>query len=110
MADTCENTLNNNIKCHREVRYRIGHRVKVGIAEEHVSMAVCGTCDRKIGRNNLMRAGWTLSDAIKWERDPDMTTPRIAKDRDLFYPRQKLRQGRPSDQFHSLSRLSLGYN
>ena len=83
MAKTCDNMLTGTIKCHREVRYRIRHSIRRGKAQnngfgfEGVDDAprwlkVCGTCDRQIGRSNLLKAGWNLPDAIRWEREPDM--------------------------------------
>ena len=94
--NTCENMLTNDIKCHRELRYVIGHRVQDNMGENgdrpsrktarHASPAnfvvqplkwlqVCGTCDRQIGRRNLMRLGWSKQEAIQWEREPDMPSP-----------------------------------
>ena len=77
---TCENILSNDIKCHRDVRYNI-NKVTItptGTSSEETKqwLHVCGTCDRAIGRHNLMLKGWSIKEAIQWERDPEMATPK----------------------------------
>ena len=73
---TCNNILTNGIKCHREVRYSL-YRVDLELSrgEHRQWMHVCGTCDRQIGRQNLMMQGWSIKEAINCERNPDMPTP-----------------------------------
>ena len=115
---TCENMLTNDIKCHRELRYVIGHRVEDNMGENGDRPArktgglaalanfvvqplkwlqVCGTCDRQIGRKNLMRLGWSLQEAIQWEREPDMNPPRHP----TRYGQQEGRGARPAHAFRS---------
>lgn len=51
--------------CHRVTQYWIGHRSE----DKALSfIPVCGTHDKSIGRQNLMGLGWTLDEAIKFER------------------------------------------
>ena len=76
MANICENTLINKVRCHREVRYII-RSIEYG---EELRLAVCGTCDRLIGRNNLIKAGWSREDAIRWERQPERSFPMNEED------------------------------
>jgi hypothetical protein len=108
---TCENMLTNNIKCHREPRYVIGQRTnaKIGVRDNstHIWLKVCGTCDRQIGRRNLVKVGWSLPDAIRWERDPDMGN---SLERGLFYARQKGRGAPPSGTSRSKETMVVGSN
>ena len=106
--NTCENMLTNDIRCHREPRYVIGHRAQDNMGDNGdrptrkpgghaqsthfgvgIWLKVCGTCDRQIGRRNLVRLGWSLQEAIQWERDPDMGTPLAPLVIDSPYARQK---------------------
>ena len=113
---TCENMLTNNIKCHREPRYVIGQESTAdfgvggsNIHVTHVWLKVCGTCDRQIGRRNLVKAGWSLSDAIRWEREPDMGNPH-SLERDLFYAQQEGRGTRPTSTSNSRETVVMESN
>ena len=60
------------IRCHREPKYMQYLTLRGTSRPRHVLL--CGTCDREQGRKNLTeKHGWSLDDAIKWERDPDRT-------------------------------------
>lgn len=73
---TCDNTLTNNTKCHRERRYFIGKTIEQDATGANTQwMHVCATCDRQLGRQNLLRQGWAIKDAMKFEKNPDMETP-----------------------------------
>jgi len=73
---TCDNTLINNIKCHRERRYFIGKAILKDTTGANTQwLRVCATCDRQLGRQNLLLQGWNIKDAMKLEKDPDMDTP-----------------------------------
>ena len=66
-----------NTQCHKNTRYWL----KLRIHKEDIKrwVGLCGTCDRREGRRNLIDLGWSLDDTIKWEKDPDYNPIIIAR-------------------------------
>ena len=61
-----------DIRCHRVPRYL--HRLTIHGTANPRNVLLCDTCDKQEGRKTLTeRHGWSLDDAIKWERDPART-------------------------------------
>ena len=72
----CKNMLSNGVQCHRQARYAL-NKLTLDLAKGDTKqwLDVCGTCDRQVGRQNLMMQGWSIKEAINCERTPDMATP-----------------------------------
>ena len=72
----CKNTLSSGVQCHRQARYALNKlELDLSKGDTRVWIDVCGTCDRQVGRQNLMIQGWSIKEAIQCERNPDMDTP-----------------------------------
>ena len=71
MTQTCDYVEpRENKRCNR-IRW-CGMRLQIHGEEEPRWVQLCRTCDRREGRRRLTSYGWSLDDAIKWERKPAM--------------------------------------
>jgi len=61
--------------CKKDTIYQIGYNDINGIP---IWSRVCGSHDRQIGRRNLMLHGWSLANATKFERNPEIEIERIS--------------------------------
>jgi hypothetical protein len=73
------------LQCHRESKYMM--RLTLHGETEPRYVLVCATCDKQQGRKTLTeKCGWSLDDAIKWEKNPERTPDMLeSKDR-LTHP------------------------
>ena len=96
----CKNTLSSGVQCHRQARYAL-NKLTLDLAKGDTKqwLDVCGTCDRQIGRHNLMLQGWTIEEAIKCERTPDMQPPTNA------LPHEKLTVNLSPRQIRTINQL-----
>lgn len=99
-SNKCNNTLSNGVQCHRQARYAL-NKLDLSLSDGDVRtwLEVCGTCDRQIGRHNLMLQGWTIEEAIKCERTPDMQPPTNA------LPHEKLTVNLSPRQIRTINQL-----
>ena len=71
-------------RCHRDAKYMMRLTLH-GETEAH-SVLLCATCDKQQGRKTLTeKGGWSLDDAIKWEKNPDRK-PDVLESRDGLTP------------------------
>ena len=58
-----------NRRGHRSGYY--GRRLQIHGEGKPRWVQLCRTCDRREGRRRLITLGWSLDDAIKWEKRPE---------------------------------------
>ena len=67
------------LQCHREAKYMMC--LTLHGETEPCNVLLCATCDKQQGRKTLTeRHGWSLDDAIKWEKNPDLTPGALNND------------------------------
>ena len=73
------------MQCHREAKYLM--RLTLHGEAEPRPVLLCATCDKNQGRKHLMALGWSLDEAIKWEKNPERTpSTSVLESRDGLTP------------------------
>ena len=101
-----------DIRCHRVPKYL--HRLTLHGTAYPRHVLLCDTCDKQQGRKILTeKHGWSLDDAIKWERNADRTvslndsgtlTPKAIRSQEIAQ-RKKQYESRRSHRAYAINTL-----
>ncbi len=104
-SSKCKNTLSNGVQCHRQARYALNKlELDLSRGDTKTWLDVCGTCDRQVGRYNLMIQGWSIKEAMQCERNPDMDAPTNA------IPVDKLNGNLSPSQIRTINQLKARHS